>query len=90
MLEALNSIDIVDKLDTKINDAIENIISTKADYNYTLADLDKKINDEETLREYIADSEETFYLPKVSVDDLTNEELNNYVKQLDKRWCSKW
>ena len=87
MLEDLNSFDIVDRIDSKIDEAIQSVMALNAEYNYTTDDLDKLINDEETLREYIADTEETFNLPKIQLEQLSTEELNKYIKELDERWC---
>lgn len=87
MLEDLNSFDIVDRIDSKIDEAIQSVMALNAEYSYTTDDLDKLINDEETLREYIADTEETFNLPKIQLEQLSTEELNKYIKELDERWC---
>lgn len=55
-------------------------------YTYTISDLNKKINDEETLMEYIRDTENTFELEKVDVENLCDSELNMYIAKLDLMW----
>lgn len=52
-------------------------------FGYTLADLNKKVNEEETLLEYIRDSEREFGLPR---KELTDENINPYIKRLDILW----
>lgn len=52
-------------------------------YNYSLDDLNKKVNDDETLLEYIRDSEKEFGLEEKK---LTDENLNSYIKKLDIFW----
>ena len=44
------------------------------------------VNESETLREYIRDSEQTFRLPRKDLDKMSSVTLTNYVKQLDKLW----
>lgn len=55
--------------------------------------LDKRISDiygygdnEETLREYITDSEETFQLEKQDLDNMSDSNLEKYVCMLDSYW----
>lgn len=76
--------DFNERLDNKINDSIQLLLNAHK-VEYSLTDLDKKVNDEETLREYLADSEKYFGLEhkKSFVSTL---ELNNYVDFIDDLW----
>lgn len=50
------------------------------------ANLDKKVNKEETLREFIRDSENEFQISNEDIDNMTDEELEEYVEWLDDLW----
>ncbi len=59
----------------------------------SVQDLDKKICDiygysdnDETLREYILDTEDTFKLEPKDLSNITDNELNKYVVVLDHYW----
>ncbi len=59
----------------------------------SVQDLDKKICDiygygdnDETLREYILDTEDTFKLEPKDLSNITDNELNKYVVILDHYW----
>lgn len=56
---------------------------SSADFGYTLKDLNTMVNDEETLLEYIRDSEKEFNLPEKK---LTDSNINSYVRRLDLLW----
>ena len=45
--------------------------------------MNKKINEDETLLEFIRDSEIAFGLDEVDLDQMTTEELNMYILKLD-------
>lgn len=45
--------------------------------------MNKKINEDETLLEFIRDSEIAFSLDEVDLDQMTTEELNMYILKLD-------
>ena len=72
-------------LDKYISKEIENYLKTNvlANYSYTHEDLNKKINEDETLLEFIRDSEIAFSLDEVDLDQMTTEELNMYILKLD-------
>lgn len=72
-------------LDKYISKEIENYLKTNVlpNYSYTHEDLNKKINEDETLLEFIRDSEITFSLDEVDLDQMTEEELNMYILKLD-------
>ena len=72
-------------LDKYISKEIENYLKTNElpNYSYTHEDLNKKINEDETLLEFIRDSEITFSLDEVDLDQMTEEELNMYILKLD-------
>lgn len=72
-------------LDKYISKEIENYLKTNVlhNYSYTHEDLNKKINEDETLLEFIRDSEIAFSLDEVNLDQMTTEELNMYILKLD-------
>lgn len=72
-------------LDKYISKEIENYLKMNVlpNYSYTHEDLNKKINEDETLLEFIRDSEMTFSLDEVDLDQMTEEELNMYILKLD-------
>ena len=45
-------------------------------------------DNEETLREYIQDSEKTFYFTPKDLDKMSDEELREYVGLMDLHWNS--
>ena len=71
---------------SKSNQTIKDFCSYDANFYYTKADLDKPVNKTETLREYIFDTENSFELEHEDVDNMSDEQLNNYVRQLDELW----
>lgn len=72
-------------LDKYISKEIENYLKTNVlpNYSYTHEDLNKKINEDETLLEFIRDSEIAFSLDEVDLDKMITEELNMYILKLD-------
>lgn len=86
MLENISSEQIINKLDDKIDNQINSLLALGNGYHYTIADLNKKVNEDETLEEYIRDTEESFSLPKKELTVLSEDELNSYVKKLDSYW----
>lgn len=76
------------KLDIFINSKIDKFLEDNLlpNYNYTSEDLHKNVNEEETLIEYIRDSEHNFALSEANVDVMTDLELNKYVMKLDLMW----
>lgn len=53
---------------------------------YSVEDLNQRINEEQTLAEFIRDSEETFGLEKRDLSGLSPAELNSYILKLDLIW----
>lgn len=84
----LNSDDIVASLDNRIDAKINEILklANESQYSYTMKDLNKSVNSEETLLEYIRDTEHEFNLPLKELESLSNKELNEYVSKLDQLW----
>lgn len=82
-----NPEDFVDYLDNKLDSLVRGLIEdTNKEYSYSVEDLDQEVNESETLREYIRDSEQTFRLPRKDLDKMSSATLTKYVKQLDKLW----
>ena len=82
-----NPEDFVDYLDSKLDSLVQGLIEDAGkEYSYRVEDLDQMVNESETLREYIRDSEQTFRLPRKDLDKMSSVTLTNYVKQLDKLW----
>ena len=50
------------------------------------ANLDKKVNSEETLRDFIRNSETEFEFTHADIDNIPDEELEDYVEWLDDLW----
>ena len=56
-----NPEDFVDYLDSKFDSLVQGLIEDAGkEYSYSVEDLDQMVNESETLREYIRDSEQTF------------------------------
>lgn len=87
--EALSKIsnDFLERIDDRIDAMINDILNEAAvAYNYTVADLDSKVNTEQTLREYIRDTEMEFGQASADIESMSAEALNNYIKKLDTFW----
>lgn len=69
---------------SKIEEAIKKGSSAK--YDYSVKDLDKQVNSEETLREYLLDGAEEFRLNFPDLDSLSDESLNRLIEQVDDLW----
>lgn len=84
----LNSDGIVNRLDDRINLSIKEILKlvSESQYLYTIDDLHKLVNSEETLLEYIRDTEHEFSLPRKELESLGVKELNEYIYKLDQLW----
>ena len=72
-------------LDKYISNKLEEYIKQNVlpNYNYTHEDLNTKVNDDETLLEFIRYSEFLFRLEEADLDQLTDEGLNMYLAKLD-------
>jgi len=53
---------------------------------YTLLDLNKQVNEDETLLEFIRNSEKAFEMEVKALEIMSNTELNNYINFLDYLW----
>lgn len=79
------AIDFNARLDSKIDNAIQLLLKSATKCNFHITDLDKKVNEEETLREYLVESEKFFGLPhKASFS--SDKELCIYVDYIDNLW----
>lgn len=72
-------------LDDRLNEKIQQHLEKQEIVQFTMQDLDMPVNEDETLREYLEDGEETF---GVSIDweHLTDETLNDLVREIDALW----
>ena len=72
-------------LDKYISKEIENYMKANVlpNYSYTHEDLNKQINEDETLIEFIRNSELVFSLDEADLAQMTTEELNMYIAKLD-------
>lgn len=75
------------KISSFINDCCTSAMELATSTNkYTIADLDTKINPDETLREYILDGISEFGLPSVDFAVMTDEELRDLLATVDDCW----
>lgn len=78
---------IVERLDEKINTAIKNSIKlANTPTKFTVGDLNGKINNSETLLDYIRDSEKEFNLKEADVFNMDSAHLTSYIAFLDDLW----
>lgn len=81
-----NNYDAVNRhLDDRLNEIMQQHLSTDCEYNYTTANLNDQINEDETLIEFIADGIEEFGL-EISVSEITDENINSIVQIIDNLW----
>lgn len=80
-------IDIIHRAEKQLDVDIREQLVKAVKKTFSVSDLDKPVNDEETLREYITDSEDEFSLPHALLDWMTTEELTAYVDRLDEYWA---
>lgn len=84
-LSGHDDLSVVRYLDDKIDSNIKSLLQDCSEYSYGPEDLDKKVNDSETLREYILDTENTFKLKRErKLESYSRDELTLYVASLDK------
>lgn len=84
-LSGHDDLSVVRYLDDKIDSNIKSLLQDCSEYSYGPEDLDKKVNDSETLREYILDTENTFKLKRErKLESYSRDELTLYVVSLDK------
>ena len=53
---------------------------------FSKSDLDTPVNESETLREFVKNSEDYFGMGNLDVDNLSDRELNGHVEFLDYLW----
>lgn len=82
------ALQMIYRAESKLRSDIQSCVETAhgADRLFTVADLDKLVNEEETLREFIAGSEEEFNLPCAVLDSMSDAELNAYIRRIDNLW----
>ena len=81
-----DSINMETRLDNKIGDEINRVSSLVTEYNYTVADLNAAVNSEETLLDYVRDTEDTFGLEHADLYKFEQDALNDYLRYLDSLW----
>lgn len=69
---------------TKVTTTRENI--ELEDLKVCKENLDKKVNKKETLRDFIRNSETEFHFSHADIDNMSDEELEQYVDYLDALW----
>ena len=74
------------RLDKKIDTQINNLLDKNRTV-YSVEQLDDKVNEEETLREYLEDSFSELQKLMKKLDRLTAEELNSLVAVCDLYWA---
>lgn len=83
--------------DQKVNESIDSFVCRSiedalrlggacTEYSYSVGDLDRLVNEGETLREYILDSIAEFSLPAVDLGCVTDCQLDRIVMQCDDAW----
>ena len=80
--------DMNQRLDDKVVSSIEGVIKLAEEISvYTVEQLDDKVNEDETLREYLIDGADEFKIPHVDLDSLSTDELNARVSMFDHLWA---
>jgi len=54
---------------------------------YTSEDINKQVNENETLLQFIRNSEKEFNLNVANLGAMTDNEFNDYINFLDDLWC---
>ena len=54
---------------------------------YTSEDMNKPVNENETLLQFIRNSEKEFNLNVANLGAMTDNEFNDYINFLDDLWC---
>lgn len=84
-LSGKDDLSLIRHLDDKIDNNIKALLESCGLFYYTIEDLDKQVNESETLREYILDTESTFHVTREKpLEEFSGEELTEYVVLLDK------
>lgn len=86
IMDAFSNIDWNKRLDDKIDKSIKELIQLSGKTAYTITDLDSKVNADETLREYIRNTEKEFMKERADIDNMVDSELNTYINYLDSLW----
>jgi len=54
---------------------------------YTSEDMHTKVNENETLLQFIRNSEKEFGMNVANLGAMTDKEFNEYINFLDEMWC---
>ena len=54
---------------------------------YTSNDMNKQVNENETLLQFIRNSEKEFGMNVANLGVMTDKEFNDYIDFLDELWC---
>ena len=54
---------------------------------YTSEDMNKQVNENETLLQFIRNSEKAFEMNVANLGAMTDKEFNDYIYFLDDLWC---
>ena len=54
---------------------------------YTSEDINKQVNENETLLQFIRNSEKEFNMNVACLGSMTDKEFNEYIDFLDDFWC---
>jgi len=57
---------------------------------YTSEDMNKPVNENETLLQFIRNSEKEFGMNVACLGSMTDKEFNNYIDFLDDLWCKRY
>lgn len=80
-------VDYIESVDLFVNERPIDIENEEECYNpITVASLDDDVNPDETLREYIRNTEEEFSMRPMELDEMEDQSLKSYVDFLDYLW----
>ena len=54
---------------------------------YTSEDMNTKVNENETLLQFVRNSEKEFEMEACCLGELTDKQFNDYIYFLDDLWC---
>jgi len=54
---------------------------------YTSEDMNKQVNENETLLQFIRNTEKEFGMNVANLESMTDNEFNDYINFLDEMWC---
>lgn len=85
-LEYIREFNMENRLDDRIDRSIRDLLHSAQQYRYYASDLNKKVNADETLEEYIRCTEDTFGLEHADLLSMSSDALTGYVARLDALW----